>query len=248
MTEIYLSSYHALIESGYDDPKPHIHQAAHIIVALEKEIICKADGEEYSCRGIVIPSNVMHTIVSNGTPVIVFLLEETTITAEQIKETRVIEETIAVRIAELYGKLVREAEDKTSGCRAFYAKVMEYLKIEMPGLKILDERILEAILYVHEHAGESISIKQIAGMQCMSESRFSHLFKEQTGISFAGFLIMARIEKTYEGILMGKNVTAASVDAGFYSPAHFASINKKMFGITASALVGDTNVYRIAEI
>lgn len=138
--------------------------------------------------------------------------------------------------------------DKETGCKAFYAKVMEYLKIEMPGLKILDERILEAITYVHEHAGEDISVKKIAGMQYMSESRFSHLFKEQTGISFAGFLIMARIEKTYEGILMGKNVTSASVDAGFYSPAHFASVNKKMFGITASTLVGDTNVYRIAEI
>ena len=69
-----------------------------------------------------------------------------------------------------------------------------------------------------------------------------------TGISFAGFLIMARIEKAYEGILLGKNITEASVDAGFYSPAHFASVNKKMFGITASSLVGDTNVYRIAEI
>lgn len=248
MTEIYLSSYHALIESGYDDPKPHIHQAAHIIVALEKEIICTADGEEYCCQGVVIPSNVKHTIVSNGTPVIIFLFEETTITAEQIKETRVIGTEIAVKIANHYRELVTEAVDKATGCKAFYAKVMEYLKIEMPGLKILDERILEAITYVHEHAGEDISVKKIAGMQYMSESRFSHLFKEQTGISFAGFLIMARIEKTYEGILMGKNVTSASVDAGFYSPAHFASVNKKMFGITASTLVGDTNVYRIAEI
>lgn len=122
------------------------------VASMEKEIICTADGEEYCCRGVVIPSNVKHTIVSNGTPVIIFLFEETTITAEQ------------------------------------------------------------------------------------------------TGISFSGFLIMARIEKTYEGILMGKNVTSASVDAGFYSPAHFASVNKKMFGITASTLVGNTNVYRIAEI
>lgn len=115
------------------------------------------------------------------------MFEETTITAEQIKETRVIGTEIAVKIANHYRELVTEAVDKATGCKAFYAKVMEYLKIEMPGLKILDERILEAITYVHEHAGEDISVKKIARMQYMSESRFSHLFKEQTGISFAGF-------------------------------------------------------------
>ena len=243
-----ISAYHALIKSGYEDPVPHVHQAAHIIIALEQEITCTVGEENYCCRGIVIPSNVKHTIVSEGMPVIIFLFEETTITAEQIKETRVIEPEIAVKMAELYEKLLAKAVDKNAGCKMFYAKVTEYLRIEMPGLKNLDERIMAAITFVHEHADEDITVKKIAEMQYMSESRFSHLFKENTGISFAGFLIMARIEKAYEGILLGKNITEASVDAGFYSPAHFASVNKKMFGITASSLVGDTNVYRIAEI
>lgn len=248
MTEIYLSPYHALIESGYGDPEPHVHQAAHIMVALNTEITCVVEEESYHCQGIVIPSNRKHTIISSGNPVILFLFEETTITAEQIKTVKVIEPEIAVKLAGLYENLLVKCPDKTAGCRSFYAEVMECLKIQMPGLKGCDERIIAAMNYVHEHAQEEISVKKIAQMQYMSESRFSHLFKQQTGISFIGFLMMARIEKAYEGILLGKNITEASVAAGFYSPAHFAAVNKRMFGITASSLVGDTNFHRIAEI
>ena len=131
MTEVYLSAYHALIKSGYEDPVPHVHQAAHIIIALEQEITCTVGEENYCCRGIVIPSNVKHTIVSEGMPVIIFLFEETTITAEQIKETRVIEPEIAVKMAELYEKLLAKAVDKNAGCKIWMRELWRQLLLCM---------------------------------------------------------------------------------------------------------------------
>ncbi len=248
MTKIYLSTYHALIESGYEDPESHIHQAAHIIVALEKDIVCKVNNEEYICRGIVIPSNTEHTILSDNTPVIVFLFEETTMVAEQLNQTKIIDTEAAARIADRYQKLVANAEDKTIGYKAFYAAVADMLKIKTPALKALDERIIEAITFIRENAGGDITVKEIAERVYMSESRFSHLFKSQTGISVASFLIMTKIIKAYDGIFTGKNITFSAVEAGFYSSAHFAAVNKKMFGIKASSLVGNVDLYRIAEI
>ena len=36
--------------------------------------------------------------------------------------------------------------------------------------------------------------------------------------------------------------------AGFSSPSHFAAVNKRMFGITASDLNGDYRLHKIADI
>lgn len=51
-----------------------MYQAAHIILAKDGEITCIVEGEQYQCKGILIPSNVKHTIDSKNTPVVIFLL------------------------------------------------------------------------------------------------------------------------------------------------------------------------------
>ena len=54
--------------------------------------------------------------------------------------------------------------------------------------------------------------------------------------------------KTYAEIINGKSITEASIEAGFSSSAHFAEINKKLFGLSASVIKKDLNFNKIAEI
>ena len=44
------------------------------------------------------------------------------------------------------------------------------------------------------HYGEKLSVAQIAGMINMSESRFAHVFKKETGISFWEYVNQVRME------------------------------------------------------
>ena len=61
-------------------------------------------------------------------------------------------------------------------------------------------------------------------------------------------MIYKRVIKTYTDMINGKSITDASLDAGFSSSAHFAEINKRLFGISASVIKKDLQFYKIAEI
>ena len=64
----------------------HKHFAKHMIFALDGFLHCKINGDECTCRGIVIQSNCMHTVLSDKTPILVYLFDETCKRAECLNE------------------------------------------------------------------------------------------------------------------------------------------------------------------
>lgn len=156
-----------LVCAEYSDPDLHKHNAAHIIISLDGKIEIMTSSEKKLCRGIVIPSGVMHTANTDKNRVLIFLFDNTTAVANHI---------------------------------------------------------------------------------FLSEGRFSHIFKEQVGMTFSTYLIYQRIMKTYTEIINGKSITEASIEAGFSSSTHFAETNKRSFGLSASTIKKDLIFCKIAEI
>ena len=62
------------------------------------------------------------------------------------------------------------------------------------------------------------------------------MFKEQVGMTFASYLIYQRIMYVYTQTLQGKTITEAALEAGFSSSAHFADVNRRVFGLSASTI------------
>ena len=93
--------------------------------------------------------------------------------------------------------------------------------------------------YIRARAPEPVSCKEAADAVFLSQGRFSHLFKEQVGMTFAAYLIYQRILYVYAGVLQGKSITAAALDAGFSSSAHFADVNRRVFGTSISSITRD---------
>jgi len=79
----------------------------------------------------------------------------------------------------------------------------------------------------------------------LSESRFSHLFREQAGMTFAAYLIYQRILRVYADVIHGKNVTEAAIEAGFSSSAHFADVNRRVFGTSIRNISKDLKYVKI---
>ena len=48
--------------------------------------------------------------------------------------------------------------------------------------------------------------------------------------------------------MKGKNITTAALDAGFSDPSHFSATNKRMFGLSPTAVSGSMKIITIAEI
>lgn len=247
MTEIYLSDNHLLLQSGYENPEMHSHSACHILISLCGEMQIILDKEKVTCRGALIPSGMKHTVRNFNLPLLVFLFDNTTTVSEQIQTFQLLDEETVHRIVLAYetyhsgGSLQKDYPN-------YLSYVMTQLGLREIGSTITDERIISAMQFVDEHISDNIGIEDAAKAAFLSVSRFSHLFKQQASITFAGYVVLRKLYHTYVALSKGSSITDAALSAGFSSPAHFASVNKKTFGITARDICGDFQLHKIAEI
>lgn len=236
-----------LICAEYADPEPHKHSAAHIMVSLDDSIEIIAANERLKCRGILIPSGMIHTANTNRNRVLVFLFDNTTAVAEQISTLKMIPNDAVDRIRDAYCAF--ENSDKSDlSYTAIVRRVLDCSQIAIAKTIPLDVRFECALTYIQSRLHERITCDDVAGHIFLSEGRFSHLFKEQVGMTFAAYLIYQRVVKTYTDMINGRSITDASLDAGFSSSAHFAEINKRLFGLSASIVKKNLEFYKIAEI
>ena len=231
MTKIYEAENYILIHSGYHDPAAHRHQAAHAIISLGSDFETRAGECECRCKGIVIPAKMRHEICSNDMPMLVFLFDSTTPAARNITEPARIPDEIAETIALEYRKF------ETTGTAQAY-KIFENTFTKLLGMtdfkyEITDKRILNAISYISNNITQELRCADLAGLSQLSESRFSHLFKEQMGMTFASYMVFRRLMCGYAAIIKGCSITEAALYAGFSGSSHFADVNRKVFGISA---------------
>lgn len=244
MTEIFEYGNHILIYTGYSEPVLHKHAATHVFLSWN-EMSATVDGKKYNTRGILIPSGALHTADNNSNPMLVFMFDETTDAAEKMNEVRVLPEDLVDNVLESY--LLMRSDFGSSAYKEFINKIYKDIGISTSKKVLDDERIAASLLYVDKRIGNKIICKEVAEAVFMSESRFSHLFKECMGITFIGYLQMRQLCYAYNLIINGKSITEAAVMAGFNSSAHFAATNKRVFGLKATDVTSDVKFYKIKQ-
>lgn len=96
------------------------------------------------------------------------------------------------------------------------------------------DQISEAIVYIHEHINEPISLENAAASCGLSLSRFKSKFKEETGITPRAFINYVKIADARELLKQGLSVTEVSARLAFDTPNYFATLFKKYIGRTPS--------------
>lgn len=236
-----------LVCAEYADPELHSHSAAHIMISLDNKIDIITKTEIIQCRGIIIPSGIAHTANTDKNKVLVFLFDNTTNIANQIKNLSVLSDEAIDEVVKAY--CCFEKSDKSNfSYRKFIKCVYKCANLSEAENTVMDKRVKSALTYIQSNLNEPITCSDVANHIFLSEGRFSHLFKEQVGMTFSAYLIYQRVMKTYVEIINGRTITDASIDAGFSSSAHFAETNKRLFGLSASTIKKDLTFYKIAEI
>ena len=237
MTKIYEANNHILIYTGYANPAEHSHAAAHIIVSPHSEMRVSICGTEFLCRGVMIPPGVSHLVDTGGKPALVFLCDCTSPVAGNIRQIRPIPETDCDKIAAAYFSF--EQNPSSEAYRALEDSLFGQTGMAKSLCGVRDERIKTAMRHIRAHLSEKITCREAADAACLSQGRFSHLFRQQAGMTFAAYLIYQRLISAYAGILRGKTITAAALDAGFSGSSHFADTSLRVFGICASRITRD---------
>lgn len=93
--------------------------------------------------------------------------------------------------------------------------------------------VRKAIRYMQNHFKENISVEELAGAVGVSQSRLSHLFKEETGVSLMTYLRKEKIENA-KAMLRDSDyrIYEISTILGFANESYFVKVFKDYEGIT----------------
>lgn len=94
-------------------------------------------------------------------------------------------------------------------------------------------RLTEIIRGIRENPARAVSIEELARKAAFSESRFSHLFKQATGLPPHAFIMACRMEETKRRLRDTRaSVAQIARDMGFASPRHLTTQFKSFCGVT----------------
>ena len=116
------------------------------------------------------------------------------------------------------------------------ARILERLLGPQPVEMVLDPRIQRVLDWMAQASEGAITAAQAASVACLSESRFSHLFVEETGLPVRTYVLWRRLMRAVERRAAGDSLTKAAHQAGFSDSAHFSRTFLRMFGVPADTM------------
>lgn len=98
-----------------------------------------------------------------------------------------------------------------------------------------DDRIYRAIQYLEQNFDRVVSLKEIANNCFLSETRFLHLFKEQTNLNFRRYQIWNKLIKSLS-LVQTQSLIETAHQFGFTDSSHYNRAFKETFGLSPKFL------------
>ncbi len=203
----------------------HSHPTIEIIYAIHGSFSLETGGQkETNVTFAIIDSNLRHKIISQNCTAKLLMIESNN---------------------ELFGSFLKQDEiqlingmfiDKKGTVQSDFLEKTKLFALNNDLKKVKDDRIQKCLNVLdNEVLAYDKLISTLTSSIFLSESRLSHLFKENIGISVKKYLVWSRLKKSVHLILNeGVNLTEAAHQSGFFDQAHLSNTFKKVLGITPS--------------
>ena len=100
----------------------------------------------------------------------------------------------------------------------------------------LDPRVVRAMVRIGKFSGEPVTAASCAAEAGLSPSRFLHLFKEETGISFRSFRAWKRARHLLHFANQDINLAHLAQDIGYPDSTHFSHSIRRFYGLKPRAI------------
>jgi AraC-like DNA-binding protein len=115
--------------------------------------------------------------------------------------------------------------------------VVEDLCGPVPECAAITPRIAAAVEFISSRIAHDLSLAQVAAAVNLSPSRLRHLFVEEVGTSYRGYVLWRRILVAVDAMMQGRSWTEAAHEAGFADSAHLSRTFRRTFGISPKMLL-----------
>jgi AraC-like DNA-binding protein len=233
-------------------PRERCPGAFHVYVALRGGLwLSTADGRDAHGELAVTMPNLRHTIASEYRSAICVAIEpesvpDGTLEAWEKRLSGAERDDFVHRIRSAYqALLVRTCRDNIDNAEFDRMCLGEAL----PQRK-LDQRVVRAIARIGKFSGEPVTAAACAAEAGLSASRFLHLFKQETGISFRSFRAWKRARHLLHFANQDLNLAHLAQDIGYPDSTHFSHSIRRFYGLKPRAIFSgsrDLAIYRSGQ-
>lgn len=234
-------------------PRERCPGAFHVYVAIKGDLqLSTADGREAHGELAVTMPSQRHTVTSDYRSVICVAIEpesvpDGTLDALAVRLQGPESSLFAARIRGAYAALGEmERRDEISNVGFDTMCFGEALP-----QRALDPRVVRAIAQIGRFCGEPVTAASCAAEAGLSPSRFLHLFKEETGISFRAFRAWKRARHLLHFANQDINLAHLAQDIGYPDSTHFSHSIRRFYGLMPRAILSgsrDLAIYRSGRV
>ncbi|WP_420475858.1 helix-turn-helix domain-containing protein [Noviherbaspirillum sp. ST9] len=236
---LFLWHGRALIVGPGIDSTPHAHFAAQITLGLDRPFRVRlgADAPWVETQAAVFAPNQQHQLDCGGSML-----------AHLFVELPQRQHAVATEVNAAYNTLpdfqpvnaaIEAARNGMLDLDTAENAAQQWLCCALPSALShygSDARISRALEWIAANPGVTPSGELLAAQVHLSESRFTHLFRQQTGLSLSRYLLWLRLFEGVAAVARGDNMTAAAHRAGFSDLAHMSRTFRSTFGVVPSEL------------
>lgn len=234
--KIYFRDNWGLFIGSFTNNVPHGHYAVQLSISLGTDIrVFDGENKPYHYGNYIIKSNVPHRVVCKGEQLLI-LFNPTSTTGHFLNgfstyDIAEFDHTIVERLKESCLNYTNNTMDFESTIGEI-TRALEVFKCACQEQDHFDdERIRTAMHYLEENVQRIVPLHEVAGLCFLSPSRFLHLFKEKTGISFRKAQQWNRISQSFK-VFFQQSLTQTAHEFGFTDSAHYTRVFKETFGFS----------------
>lgn len=236
---LFLWHGRALVVGPGVDSTPHAHFAAQLTLGLDRPFRARLGPDKpwVETKAAIFAPNQPHQLDCGGSTLAHLFVElpqrQQTVATQVDAQYHALPDFAVIRAAidaARFGKLdIDHAEQAARQwlCCALPEALSPYG---------FDSRIAKALEWIAAHPGEQPGGALLASKVHLSESRFTHLFRQQTGLSLSRYLLWLRLFDGVAAVARGDNMTNAAHHAGFSDLAHMSRSFRSTFGVVPSEL------------
>lgn len=230
----------------------HSHNYVQVTLGVEKDFEIAVENTSYLTKGIIIDSNTAHSLRGDKLWQLYLLINPESSFGETIKREllthgrvrllteKEIDENMSLAINDCLKAIDKEK----------YKKLINHIKqnlgvISLENAKVLDKRVTELLNYISSQPLEMLNVKDLSNRIYLSESRLSHLFKVEMGISLSSYILHEKLKKALRLVFTGSNITDAALEAGFNNSSHFTRTVRDRLGMVPREITKDSRYMQV---
>ena len=226
---------------SFSDNKPHQHYALQLGISLDVPIeIIDAHGSVFLYSNYLIKSNCKHQLICSGNQ-LVLLLSPTSSVGHYLAMYSPVEITEFIHpVAKKMKQSALNYLHNQINFETFIAEINQsftqfscYCDTQD---HYADQRIKTAITYLEKNYQRIVPVEEVADQCHLSTSRFLHLFKEKTGITYRKAQQWNKISKSFS-VISTQSLTQTAHQFNFTDSAHYSKVFTETFGFSPSTLL-----------